>query len=459
MVYFISEAKIKEMCNDNISSEIIKTGIINVQTIQLKEIIGDSLAKTLETLITNNVVVEPYKTLLDSYIQPYMQYAVLAEIVVPATYKIGNIGLNQPYTDNVNTTTKSECVYVKQYYTERAAFMENRLTTYLEANRAVFTDYQNYKDITVAKSTTTQAGLFLGGKTRGNNVDNTTPTFIHDNTIRAYIRYDEAQNLTPEQQAQAKLNIGIEDINFDDIYTKDYIDSNYYTKQETDTAIQTAVDNVDIDLSNYYTKETVNNLLDNLPIPEYTSELIKDDVYSKAQVNTLITQIPIFSGDYEDLTNKPSIYTKNEIDTLISNINGFSGDYQDLTNKPIVDLLSLSNNEQVDEIDFYSDIFIFTNNRIMSIEGVILNGNKCVYEIIGTNDSGMPIKQVDFHINRTANSFIIRFITRYGENNENIPYEFIYTNENGDLLDTLNLVTKAELEETIGNINNLLNTI
>ena len=41
---------------------------------------------------------------------------------------IGNIGLNQPYTDNVNTTTKSECVYVKQYYTERAAFMENRLT-------------------------------------------------------------------------------------------------------------------------------------------------------------------------------------------------------------------------------------------------------------------------------------------------------------------------------------------
>ena len=397
MVYFISEAKIKEMCNDNISSEIIKTGIINVQTIQLKEIIGDSLSKTLETLITNNVVVEPYKTLLDSYITPYMQYAVLAEIVVPATYKIGNIGLNQPYTDNVNTTTKSECVYVKQYYTERAAFMENRLTTYLEANRAVFTDYQNYKDITVAKSTTTQAGLFLGGKTRGNNVDNTTPTFIHDNTIRAYIRYDEAQNLTPEQQAQAKLNIGIEDINFDDIYTKDYIDSNYYTKQETDTAIQTAVDNVDIDLSEYYTKETVNNLLDNLPIPEATSELVKDDVYtksevynksevdikianvssggsvdlsnyynkqetesyvenaiadieiptktsqleldntySKTQVDTLISNVPTFSGDYEDLTNKPSIYTKNEIDTLISNINEFSGDYNDLTNKPDV---------------------------------------------------------------------------------------------------------------------------
>ena len=364
MVYFISEAKIKEMCNDNISSEIIKTGIINVQTIQLKEIIGDSLAKTLETLITNNVVVEPYKTLLDSYIQPYMQYAVLAEIVVPATYKIGNIGLNQPYTDNVNTTTKSECVYVKQYYTERAAFMENRLTTYLEANRAVFTDYQNYKDITVAKSTTTQAGLFLGGKTRGNSVDNTTPTFIHDNTIRAYIRYDEAQNLTPEQQAQVKLNIGIENINFDDIYTKDYIDSNYYNKQETDTAIQTAVDNVDVDLSEYYTKETVNNLLDNLPIPEYTSELVKDDVYTKTEtyskeevdslidnvevdlsnyytkqetgtaIQTAIESIETFSGNYNDLTNKPDIYTKTEVDNLIDNIPLFSGDYNDLENKP-----------------------------------------------------------------------------------------------------------------------------
>ena len=299
MVYFISEAKIKEMCNDNISSEIIKTGIINVQTIQLKEIIGDSLSKTLETLITNNVVVEPYKTLLDSYITPYMQYAVLAEIVVPATYKIGNIGLNQPYTDNVNTTTKSECVYVKQYYTERAAFMENRLTTYLEANRGVFTDYQNYKDITVAKSTTTQAGLFLGGKTRGNSVDNTRPTFIHDNTIRAYIRYDEAQNLTPDQQAQAKLNIGIENINFDDIYTKDYIDKNYYNKQQVNQLID------DIPIDDVYTKQetdtAIQNAISDIDIPTKTSQLELDNVYNKSEIDLQFESVNTTLGNINNI--------------------------------------------------------------------------------------------------------------------------------------------------------------
>ena len=398
MIYFISEAKIKEMINDNVESELIRTSITTIQMVNLKTIIGDSLYETIEKLIENNVVVDPYKTLLDGYIIPYMQYAVLAELVIPSTYKIGNIGVNQAYTESVNTTTMSDCKYLKQYYTDRSAFMEQRLTDYLNKNRSIFTDYDNYQDITTSRSTSMQSGLFLGGRTKSNNVSN-EKTLLHDSTIRAYIRYDEPQNLTPEAQAQAKRNIGIDNINFDDIYTKDEINDNYYTKNEVDNL----VDNVQVDLSGYYTKE--------------------------------------------------------ETDTLISNINTFSGDYNDLSNKPIVDLLSLPNNQQVNEIDFYSDIFIFTNNRIMTIEGVILNGNKCVYEIIGTNDNGMPIKQVDFHINRTANSFIIRFITRYGENNENIPYEFIYTNENGDMLDTLNLVTKAELEETIGNINNILETI
>ena len=410
MVYFISEAKIKEMCNDNISSEIIKTGIINVQTIQLKEIIGDSLSKTLETLITNNVVVEPYKTLLDSYITPYMQYAVLAEIVVPATYKIGNIGLNQPYTDNVNTTTKSECVYVKQYYTERAAFMENRLTTYLEANRGVFTDYQNYKDITVAKSTTTQAGLFLGGKTRGNSVDNTRPTFIHDNTIRAYIRYDEAQNLTPDQQAQAKLNIGIENINFDDIYTKDEINNNYYTKEETDTLISNintfSGDYNDLenkpnlanvatsgsyndlfDKPNVYSKSEIDNIIsgigsgnnfsgsyndltDKPTIPTKTSELELDNVYSRSQVDTLINQIPTFSGDYNDLTNKPTLFD-GDYNSLENKPTLFSGSYNDLSDKPTIPTatsqLQLDNVYNKSEIDLQFETVNTTLGNINNI--------------------------------------------------------------------------------------------
>ena len=84
-----------------------------------------------------------------------------------------------------------------------------------------------------------------------------------------------------------------------------------------------------MDLSNYYNKQETENLIENIDIPTKTSELELDNVYSKTQVDTLISNVPTFSGDYNDLSNKPSIYTQNEIDTLISNINEFSGDYND----------------------------------------------------------------------------------------------------------------------------------
>lgn len=514
MVYFISEAKIKEMCNDNIESELIRTSLTNVQTIELKTIIGDSLYNTIEKIIINDLVVEPYTTLLTSYIHPYLQYAVLAELVIPSTYKIGSIGLNQAYTDSVNTTIKSDCVYVKQYYTERAAFMENRITTYLEQNRNIFVDYDNYKDITKSRSTTSQSGLFLGGARNGNRSTDTHPTFIHDNTIRAYIRYDEPQALTTDQQAQAKRNIGIENINFDDIYTKDDIDRNYYTKNEVDSLvanIDVPTKTSDLELDNVYSKEEVNELVANsggdtpsnivdIMSLNYNEqlELINYVIDNKTfpDINTLYTyrgyilnNLKFEYGWWEESLGQKIItfsyyahpksydirfitsddgwgkiyndfYEKDETENLVKKGELSNISYNDLNNKPITDLLSLPNHLQVDQIDFYADTNMFMMGiSIMTIEGVILNGNKCVYEVIGTNDSGMPIKQVDFHINRTKDSFIIRFITRYGEDNENIPYEFIYTNENGDMLDELNLVTKSELEQTIGNINNILEQI
>lgn len=377
MVYFISEAKIKEMCNDNIESELIRTSLTNVQTIELKTIIGDSLYNTIEKIIINDLVVEPYTTLLTSYIHPYLQYAVLAELVIPSTYKIGSIGLNQAYTDSVNTTTKSDAQYVRKYYTDKAAFMEQRLTEYLEQNRNIFVDYDNYKDITKSRSTTSQSGLFLGGARNGNRSTDTHPTFIHDNTIRAYIRYDEPQALTTDQQAQVKRNIGIENINFDDIYTKDDIDRNYYTKQQTDTLIanidiptktseleldnvysKTQVDNlienVDVDLSNYYTKEqtdtAIQNAIDNIDIPEtdLSNYYTKEQTFTRQEIVDMINEInysdinntPTLSnvatsGNYNDLNNLPTLFD-GDYNSLKNKPTLFSGSYTDLSDKPQV---------------------------------------------------------------------------------------------------------------------------
>lgn len=416
MIYLLSEKRLKaDFLNDNIASELILPSIQTAQDIFLRQTLGDSLLDKICNLVRDNELDEPYKTLLDEYIIIYLEYLAMAELCVPSTFKLGNIGIAQAYDSNINTSTIQNVKYLESYYKQKASFYENRLTTFIQQHCNLFPEYRDTTTVTTAQESTLQCGIFLGGTTsRKKIINNSNNT---NTEVGNYVRYDKAQNLSELEKAQARENIGVSaNGDIENYYTKDetynknqvdtklvpYITTNevnlrlnsYYDKSQVDNAIETAIENIDIpdvDLSNYYDKNTVNNLLDNLPIPEATSELVKDDVYtksevynksevdikianvssggsvdlsnyynkqetenlindidiptktseleldnvySKTQVDTLISNVPTFSGNYEDLSNKPSIYTQNEIDTLISNINEFSGDYNDLTNKP-----------------------------------------------------------------------------------------------------------------------------
>ena len=437
MIYLLSEQRLKkDFLNDNIASELILPSIQTAQDIYLRQTLGDSLLDKICSLVRDNELEEPYKTLLDEYIIIYLEYLAMAELCVPSTFKLGNIGVAQNYDSNVNTQTIANVRYLESYYKQKASFYENRLTTFIQQHYNLYPEYNTVSDVTVSSESTLQCGIYLGGTTKKKIITNNNSN--NNNTeVGNYVRYDKAQNLTELEKAQARENIGVSangdiDIDLSNYYTKNETYSKqqvntkinesiencvttselntklggYYTKTQTDTAIQNAIENVeipDVDLSNYYTKddiknnyyskESINNMIDTLPIPERTSELVKDDVYTKSevynksevdikianvssggsvdlsnyynkqeteslienidiptktsdleldntysrtQVDTLISNVPTFSGDYEDLTNKPSIYTQNEIDTLISNINEFSGDYNDLQNKPDV---------------------------------------------------------------------------------------------------------------------------
>lgn len=374
MIYFLSEERLKrDFVNDNLSSEIISQGIQTAQDIYLRIIIGDSLYYKLEDLIVEGKLTGIYKELVDSYIIPYLEYRTMAEIIVPATFKIGNVGVNQVYDNNMNTQNIQTVKYLEQSYIQKASHYENRLTKFLISSN--IPEYNNPKDITKSQSTTEQTGLFLGGSRKGGN-SNSSKQLIHDNTIRAYVRYDVPQNLSEQQKQIARENIGVSangdiDINLD----------NYYTKSETDTAIQNAIDNIDIpdvDLSNYYTKETVNNLLDTLPIPEYTSELVKDDVYTKSEVDERIANVS--SGGTVDLSNyytKDETYNREEIDNLVANSGGGSGEggttTVSISSNYITDI-GLGGNDDLEFVynEFFNTDREFTDG-IITYRGVQLN--------------------------------------------------------------------------------------
>lgn len=562
MIYLLSEQRLKkDFLNDNIASELILPSIQTAQDIYLKQTLGSALYETICELVENNSVVEPYKTLLDDYIIVYLEYLAMAELCVPSTFKLGNIGVAQAYDNNVNTQSIQNVKYLESFYKQKASTYENRLVTYIQQNINYFPEYLATNEVVTAKESTLQTGLFLGGtKTK-----TTKRTTTNKNTLVGAVRYDIQQNLSEQEKEQARENIGVSangeiNVDLDNYYTKDEV----FNKTEIDVKlIPYITDNeVNLRLNSYYDKNTVNNLLDNLPIPEYTSELIKDDVYTKNEVDERIANVS--SGGSIDLSNyytKEETYSKEEVNDLVANSGGGSDtpsnipivdimsltyeeqveiinyvidnntfpdlntlyayrgyilnnltfsaglwdvelnqkfimfnlyahpksyvirfityqwgggkiyndinekddyetlitkgellgfSYNDLVNKPIVDLLSLPNDIQANQIDYYSNANVFIDGNIMSIEGVILNGNECVYEYIDTDD-GMSGKQVDFYINRTKDSFIIRFIILYGEN-DTISYDFIYTDENGEMLDSLNLVKKGEVDDIINSL-------
>lgn len=485
MIYLLSEKRLKaDFLNDNIASELILPSIQTAQDIYLKQTLGSALYDIICELVENNSVVEPYKTLLDDYIIVYLEYLAMSELCVTSTFKLGNIGIAQSYDSNVNSQSIQNVKYLESFYKQKASTYENRLVTYIQQNINYFPEYLATNEVVTAKESTLQTGIFLGG-TKTKTIKKTT---TNKNSLVGAVRYDKEQNLSEQEKQQARENIGVSgdiDINLDNYYTKEET----YSKEEVNDLVANSGGSdtpsnmpiVDIMSLTYEEQvELINYVIDNNVFPDvntlytyrgYILNNLKSEwgwweeslgqkiitftyyAHPKSYHIRFITSDDGWGKIYNDF------YELDESENLVKKGELLGISYNDLNDKPIVDLLSLPYNEQVNQIDFYSDTNVFISGYIMTIEGIILNGNKCVYEIIGNSDDGMPIKQVDFHINRTKDSFIIRFITRYDEANENIPYEFIYTNENGDTLDTLNLVTKYELEETIGNINNILNTI
>ena len=193
------------------------------------------------------------------------------------------------------------------------------------------------------------------------------------------------------------------------------------------------------DLSNYYTKGEVDELIDNID----TSDVDLSDYYNKEQVDTLIAEIPTFSGDYNDLNNKPDIYTKqetyskDEVDSLVANSGGSD------SNMPIVDIMSLPYDKQLEIIDFVIDNNTFPNiNTLYTYQGYVLN-NLPISSYWWNEELNQ--RYVVFSLYDYPKSYDIRFITY--EWYENVIYNDINEKQESD-----KLVRKGEVDELIDSL-------
>jgi hypothetical protein len=162
---------------------------------------------------------------------------------------------------------------------------------------------------------------------------------------------------------------------------------------------------VNVDLTNYYTKTEVdgllptafsgsyNDLTDTPVIPDITG------LASETYVNTAIAGINTFSGDYNDLTNKPTLFSGSyndltDIPQTEVDLSGyalktelFSGSYNDLTDTPTIpSITGLASETYVDNaIAALTD----NDNQTLTLTGTTLSisgGNSVNLAGLGSGD-------------------------------------------------------------------------
>ena len=393
MIYLLSEARLKkDFLNDNIASELILPSIQTAQDIYLRQTLGDSLLDKICNLVREDELQEPYKTLLDEYIIIYLEYLAMAELCVPSTFKLGNIGIAQAYDSNVNTSTIQNVKYLESYYKQKASFYENRLTTFIQQHCNLFPEYNTITDVTVSTESTLQCGIYLGGTSKKRTIINKSNN--NNTEVGNYVRYDKAQNLSELEKAQARENIGVSAngdivVDLENYYTKDevfnkteintklvpYITTNevnlrlnsYYDKSQVDNAIETAISNIDIpDTSNYYTKSEVNDLIDNVTSGDIdlTNYYTKEETYSKEEVDNLVANSGGGSG--EGNTTTVSISSNYITDIGLGGNDDLEFVYNEFfnTDKEFTDGLITYRGVQVNNFNSDGDTLTFTHTAI-----------------------------------------------------------------------------------------------
>lgn len=170
-VLLISEDYIKSnsTLDNNISGKYLQAAITSAQDVELQSTIGTKLLEKIQKLVIDwkdpNKPVHPieppiydptsiddpenhrYKELLDYYIQPYLLYQVLSEIVIPISYKLGNFGVMRTDDEKDIAAEASQVNQIKKYYRDKADFFKTRLQNWVITYYNDFPELYSYKPL------------------------------------------------------------------------------------------------------------------------------------------------------------------------------------------------------------------------------------------------------------------------------------------------------------------------
>lgn len=142
-ILLISENTIKQnsLVSNNVDGKYIQNAIRTAQDISLQPIIGQKLFQRLCDGVSNNNLNELETELISTYIQPVLLNAVMSDLILQLSYKFRNLGAVQTVDTNVVIPSLTDLEYIRNDYSMKCTFYQNRLSDFLEANCTKFSQY------------------------------------------------------------------------------------------------------------------------------------------------------------------------------------------------------------------------------------------------------------------------------------------------------------------------------
>lgn len=128
--------------NDNTYDKMLVPALERAQDIDLTEVLGECLVASLQSKIETETIGDPenalYKALLDNYVQPFLAYTAVSNIVLEIGQVMGNGGVDTLTDEHRQTLTFDERGQLKDYWKHHADSYRLRMQNFVKNNRGGF---------------------------------------------------------------------------------------------------------------------------------------------------------------------------------------------------------------------------------------------------------------------------------------------------------------------------------
>lgn len=170
-VLLVSEDYIKTYSNlnENVWGDYLLPAIREAQNIGLQSILGSCLYNALLGMVDDGSITDlenvAYKTLLDDYIQDYLMYQAITDLVPIIGVKMANLGVAISNDERIVNLTEDERNNIKQYYQIRTDWYCRRLQEFILENKDAYKELDECQcsKIKANLDSAASTGLWLGG--------------------------------------------------------------------------------------------------------------------------------------------------------------------------------------------------------------------------------------------------------------------------------------------------------